>query len=387
MGGSDLLPGWKAQRFETITCGMNPHNISTIRFRNQQIAGSGFIAVKEIASWMGALQAQDFKMSKWAFGIRLKDSTETTINKAIDSGEIIRTHLLRPTWHFVSSKDIYWISELTAAQIRASVKFRDIELGLTEAIFRKSNSVIEKSLRNGIHLTREELISNLVKANIDVADNRASHLLLRAETNGIMCGGRLKNSKPTYTLLSEWVTKTKTLYRDEALKELSQRYFTSHGPATLQDFTWWSGLSSNDSKLALEFIKSDLLSEIIEKQTYWFVNSGNYPVNDPHKVFLLPAYDEFLISYRDRTASLPFLNQKNAVSVNGIFYPTIVRNGQVIGTWKHINKKESVVLEMNLFDKTDPETEIDFSEASAQYANFIGKETEAIIPNFPNIRP
>jgi len=355
---------------------MNLPDISILRFKNQQLAGSKFNTAKDIAGWMGALQAQDFKMSKWAFGIRLIDSKEATINKAIDSGEIIRTHLLRPTWHFASSKDVLWILELSTAQIKVSVKFRDKQLGLSETIFGKSNSVIEKSFRNGKHLTREELISQLIRANINVADNRASHLLLRAEMDRIICSGRLKDGKQTYTLLSEWVTKTKPFYRDEALKELAQRFFTSRGPATLQDFSWWSGLSSNDAKLALEFVKADLLSERIENQTYWFANSFVDMTLDKDEVFMLPAYDEFIICYKDRTASLSFLNQKKAVSNNGIFYPTIVRKGQVIGTWKHISKKEKVALELNLFDRTEIEKDIDISRASAKYAKFIGKEAE-----------
>jgi hypothetical protein len=357
---------------------MNLHDISILRLINQQIAVSKFNTVKEIAGWMGALQAQDFKMSKWAFGVRLKGSKEPAINKAIDSGEIIRTHLLRPTWHFSSSGDVSWLLELTAAQIKASAKSRDKQLGLTDSIFRKSNNIIEKSLRNGDHLTREELVSQLISANIDVGENRASHLLLRAEMEGIICSGRLKDDKQTYVLLPLWIPKTKSFYRDEALKELARRYFTSHGPATLQDFNWWSGLSSSDSKLALELNKADLHSEVIENQSYWFADSSILPKKDPDEIYLLPAYDEFLISYRDRSASLPSSNQSKAVSNNGIFYPTIVKSGRILGTWKHSANRERVILEMNIFDKHDPGKELDFTEAAARYAKFINKEVKTI---------
>ncbi len=357
---------------------MNLGDISMLRFGNQHIAGSKFTSPREIAGWMGALQAQDFRMSKWAFGIRLKNSTEAAIDMAIDSGEIIRTHLLRPTWHFVSSNDVYWILELTAAQIRASVRFRDKQLGLTDAIFRKSNSIIEKSLRDGNHLSREDLISILRECKIDVGENRASHLFLRAEMDGIICSGRLINSRPAYTLLSEWVKKTKTLSRDEALKELAGRYFSSRGPASLQDFKWWSGLSLNDSKKALDYNRPDLNSETSGDQTYWFNNTYANRTSISDKVYLLPAYDEFLISYRDRRASLPFTNQKGIVSNNGIFYPTIVLNGQVIGTWKHIAKNDRVIVEIKFFDKNRSERDIDFSDVSSPFANFIDKKAEII---------
>ena len=218
------------------------------------------------------MQGQDFNMLKWALGTRLQDSMEETINEAIDSGEIVRTHLLRPTLHLVSSDDIGWILKLTAPQLRAAVKFREKELGLTETVFRKSNSVIENALRDGNHLTRQELVSLLGKANIDIGNNRASHILFRAESDGIICSGRLKEKKLTYALFPEWIRNIKTLARDEALKELAIRYFSSHGPAALEDFTWWSGLSARDSKLALEFAKSGLHSESIENKTYWFAS-------------------------------------------------------------------------------------------------------------------
>jgi hypothetical protein len=350
---------------------MNLHELSILRLENQHIAKSRFNSVKEIVSWMCALQGQDYNMSKWALGIRLQDSGVAAINKAFDSGEIVRTHLLRPTWHLVSADDVGWILKLTAPQVKAAVRFRDKELGLTGPVFRKSNSVIEKSLRDGNHLTRPELVAELAKANIVVDNNRSSHLLLRAEIDGLICSGRLKDNRPTYALLPEWVTTKKAFHRDEALRELAMRYFTSHGPAALEDFTWWSGLSSRDSKLSLEFASSDLSCEIIQNKTYWFASSSTLTKPYTNEVFLLPAYDEFIISYRDRTASLEFINLKEAVSSNGIFYPTIVRNGQVIGTWKYSLKKDKIVLQTNLFRSTDFEREIDFSEASARFAGFI----------------
>jgi hypothetical protein len=353
-------------------------DISGIRFRNQQLSDSKFNSVNDIAYWMGAMQAQDFNMSKWAFGIRLNDPKISAVNNAIDSGEIIRSHLLRPTWHYVSAADIYWILELTAPRIKSTLKSRDKQLGLTEDVFRKSNSVILKSLRDNNHLTRHEIVSNLVTANIAVDDNRASHLLYRAETEGIICSGKLKDLKQTYTLLQEWVPHKKTLYRDEALKELALRYFTSHGPATLQDFNWWSGFTIKDSRLALESVKSDLCSDIIDNNTYWFAcNTVSSEVNTG-EVFLLPAFDEYIISYRDRTASLRLVNHKKAVSNNGIFYPVIVRNGQVIGTWKHSLKKDLVNFETNIFENNGFEMDAKSLKAFDNFAAFLGKKTGSI---------
>lgn len=351
-------------------------NISIMRSINQQITVSKLKTADEIVSWLVAIQAQDYNMAKWALGIRLPDSTEILINNAIDSGNIIRTHLLRPTWHFISSNDIYWIQELTAPQIKSSLKYREKQLGLTDPIFRKCNKIFEKTLRDNNHKTREELIQQLINAKIEVDNNRASHIFLRAEIDGIICSGKQKGAKPTYAILAEWVPIRNRIHRDEALKELARRYFASRGPATLQDFSWWSGLSSVNSKLALELNKPNLISETFENKTYWFVDSPNLqnPINE--EVYLLPAYDEFLISYRDRTASLLSIDNRKTISDNGIFYPTLLMGGQIIGTWKRINKINNIILTLNLFKTGNPDK---ISKSTSMYSKFYNKETEIII--------
>jgi hypothetical protein len=188
----------------------------------------------------------------------------------------------------------------------------------------------------------------------------------------------LKAGKLTYALLSEWVKAGRDLSREEALRELAFRYFTSHGPATLQDFNWWSGLSLSESKLGLKLAGPGLHSEIIEGQTYWFDGRASGPDPDTDTVHLLPAYDEFVISYRDRSASLNLVSHKKAVSDNGIFYPTIVRNGQVIGTWKRTSGKEAISLTVNLFYGADQDINPEILKASSVYGKFTGKKTELI---------
>lgn len=353
---------------------MNLTDVSLQRISNQQIGGSEFRTVKEIANWMGALQAQDFLMSKWAFGIRLRKSTESTIDNAINSGDLIRTHLLRPTWHFVSSDDIYWILELTAPRIKAAIGFRDRQLGLTAQIFNKSNSIIERALSGGNHLTRDELISELVKGGIELGENRASHILVRAETDGLVCSGKLKGAKPTYALLGEWVPVKNLRSHEESLKELARRYFRSRGPATLKDFSWWSGLTLKDSKHGLEMNKAELESKVIEDLTFWFGESQGFPERTANEIYLLPAYDEFLIGYSDRRASITAGNHGKAVSNNGIFYPTIVQNGQILGTWKRKIKKGSLLIETSLFEPDNIFPEDLFSKVAASYSGFVNKE-------------
>jgi hypothetical protein len=354
---------------------IEPSIITRLRTINQHLISQKFKTAKEIASWMGAIQAQDYAMSKWAFGIRLQNSTEEAIDNEINSGKIIRTHLLRPTWHFVSSDDIYWILELTAPRIRAIMRSGDRLLELTETVCNKSRRIIERSLRDGNHFTREELIQEFKKAKINIKENRASHLFMRAELDGIICSGKQKAGKPTFAILNEWVPENKHFIRQEALKELALRYFTSHGPATIRDFTWWSGLTVSDSKTALEFNKDILMSIVINDQTYWMADIMEGPKPDSGEVFFLPAYDEYLISYRDRTAALSLTDNKNAISNNGIFYPVIIHNGQVTGTWRRNIRNDKVTLTKELFG-SGPFSENNFFKGIKRYSDFIGRSFE-----------
>lgn len=213
----------------------------------------------------------------------------------------------------------------------------------------------------------------LEKAKIATSANRASHLLLRAELDGIICSGASRDKKQTYALLEKRVLKTKPLTRDEALATLAGKYFTSHCPATLQDFAWWSGLSVSDAKNALELVKSGFVSETIDSQTYWFTNSFSIPGTAKETFYLLPAYDEFIISYKDRSASLSFENHKKAVSNNGMFWPVIVINGKVTGTWKRSIKKDNVIMETKFFKQPDKAEKSMVEEASEKFGRFLNR--------------
>jgi hypothetical protein len=352
--------------------------ITASRLVSQQIEKTNFKTAEEIVGWMGAMQAQDYSMVKWAVGVRLPNSTDRVIEAAINNGEIIRMHLLRPTWHLVSAKDIYWMLELTAPQIKATLKSRHKELGLSETIITKSNTVIKKALRDGKHLTRNELVAELEKNRIMTNENRASHLLLQAELDGIVCSGATKGKNQTYALLEERVPKTKSLSREKALAKLARQYFASHCPATLQDFIWWSGLSVSDAKQALEIAKSDLFSKKIGSHIYWFTNFSSISKKDAEDVHLLPAFDEFIISYQDRSAALPFEKHNKAVSNNGIFRPVIVVNGQVMGIWKRTIKKDKVIVETEFFNQPSKATINQIEKATEQYGCFLEKETEFV---------
>ena len=324
-------------------------DLSFLRLTNQQVSYHQFTKPAEVVAWMGAMQAQDYGMVRWAVGLRLAEPHLETIQRSIDKGVIIRTHLMRPTWHLVSAKDVRWMLDLTAPHIQASLKLRLKDLELSPAVLNKAMKLLERALSNGDHLTREELITILEKNRISAHDQRGAHILMWAELEKLICSGELKGKKNTYAHFERRVKPQKAISRDAALRKLARRYFTSHGPATLQDFINWSGLPTRDAKQSIDFAEKDLASLNIGSATYWFADVMRRPATVQHPVYLLPAFDEFIIGYRDRSACLPARHKGSAISLNGMFWPVIVFNGEVIGRWKKTVVKEEIKIHFDLF--------------------------------------
>jgi len=351
-------------------------DIANMRLSSQHLAGNRFTTPGEIAGWMGAIQAQDYLMSRWAVGIRLPGSTENEIEAAASDGQIIRTHLLRPTWHFVSPGDIYWLLQLSAPHLRSVVKRRHTELGLKDHILDKSSDILLDLLSSNNNLTREEIMTEFKKEGIEVDGSKSYHLLAWAEINGLICSGSSKGKKQTYALLKERVPEKESVTREDALTRLAGKYFTSHGPATLKDFAWWSGLSASVARTAIELAEPDLTSAEVDSVKYWM--GKKYKEAEENTVYLLPPFDEFIISYKDRSAVLSQINNRKAVSDNGIFKPVIVAHGQVTGLWKRTIIKEKVVVETALFGKPGKSEKAAIEKAAEAYGAFIGKKPEVI---------
>lgn len=353
---------------------MTASTISYQRLSNQQVHGTGFNTVQQLVHWMGAMQAQDYTMAKYAIGVRLKNSTHQTIEDAINNSEIIRTHVLRPTWHFVAAEDIQWMLELTAKNLNRALSSNNKRLELDEKTFKKCNTIIEKLLRDGKHLTRKEIMTALGKKGIKTDDLRAGHIMFRAETDLVVCNGMKREKQFTYALFDERVPSSKRLSEEEALAQLAQRYFFSHGPATLQDFTWWSGLSVTDAKTGLESIKSKLISEKYKNNVYWFSESTSQKTKSSEIIFL-PSFDEFLISYKSREISLDLLHAPHAFTNNGIFNPLIVHNAKVIGIWKPQYKKE-ILVKQHFFNTPTGKQKQLCTKAANEFGKFFQKEVK-----------
>ncbi len=346
------------------------------RLSNQGLAGNRFKSAIDLALHMVAIQAQDLAMAKWGFGVRVAGLTEKKLNDALDSGILIRSHLLRPTWHIAAAEDIHWLTELSKAHIRTSMRTRDKQLGLTARIFSQCNTAIGKSLEGNRHLTRDELFEEIINSGVKIVKEQASHIYVHAETDGLICSGRQKGGKTTFALLSERVTENKTNYnREEAVSELAFRYFTSRGPATAEDFAWWSGLAVRDVKTAVENNRNRLLSLKTDDSTYWF-SEATGKVKPLKRILLLPAFDEYLICYRDRSAMLPGNVNKKAVSDNGIFYPIIVESGQVKGTWSRSLKKDSFLVTLKFFGNGPADPRKLLKKPVNDFSLFTGKHVE-----------
>lgn len=350
---------------------MTAIEIAQFRLLNQRIIGSIFTHPSEAVAHLGAMQAQDYAMSKWAVGVRVPHSTNETIEQAINDGSIIRTHILRPTWHLVAAQDIRWILALTAPHVNQLVAYMYRQLELNGALLSQTTDLIAKALEGNNHLTRSELMAVLNKQGIQTNDLRAAHLMFHAELSGVVGSGSMKGKQITYALLDERIPPSPALARDEALGLLAKRYFISHGPATLMDFVWWSGLKITDARAGLEMIKSQLDSEKINEQIYWM--PPHLPAIQQNTIYLLPAFDEFMVSYKDRTASLSSDYQKETITGNGIFKPIVVVNGKVEGTWKRSIKKETVTVETAFFEPNSFDSTL-LKAAIDNYSHFLGKK-------------
>src|SRR5258706_554065 len=225
---------------------MKPHDVAASRLRNQRLWSAPFAGAQQVVAWLGAVQAQELPVAKWSLAQRARGVTNAALERALASGAILRTHVLRPTWHFVLPADIRWMLELTAPRINARMAYYDRQLKLTDAVYRRCDMLIAKALADGRHRTRQELGAALRAGGVALTPQRLGHIMLRAELDLVVCSGALAGKQQTYALVEQRAPRAESLPRDAALAELARRYFSSPGPATLKDCMWWSSLSSAD---------------------------------------------------------------------------------------------------------------------------------------------
>jgi Winged helix DNA-binding domain len=321
------------------------------RLVNQQLMETHFKSAGDLVGWMGAIQAQEFAMARWAIGLRVPGLSDSAIEQSFNKGEILRTHLLRPTWHFVAPADIRWIAALTAPQVNAISAYMYRQVELDGKIFRRSNRTLIKALTGGHYLTRKQLQVELQRAKIPAEGQRLAYLMMRAELDGVVCSGPRLGNQFTYALLEERVPPVAAINRSDALSRLSDRYFRSRGPATIHDFAKWSGLSIRDARSGSESLSSDFVRETHAGQKYIFTVAVSGKKTLPLSTFLMPEYDEYGMSYKDRRAlSSPTYSRTENENEGTSRNYCLVIDGLITGSWRR-DEKLKIAIVKNTFLK------------------------------------
>ena len=317
---------------------------------------AAFTGAADVVGWFGALQSQDYHPAKWAVAQRLGDGvTDAALDRAFDDGAVLRTHVLRPTWHFVTPADLRWLLELTAPRVHALNAYYYRQSDLDETLLRRAADLIADAVAGGNHLTRTEVAAVLERHGIVAERFRLGYILVFAELEQVICSGPLHGKQHTYALLDERAPAAGRLDRDEALARLVRRFFTSHGPATAKDLSWWSSLTLADIATGLAAAGDALESIDVDGVTFWSAPGAVPPPAPSPSVRLLQAYDEYIVGYSQSKYLLDLSGLAAAAPdqpalPNGV----IIVDTQVAGRWKRTVRKDEVVLEAVLYRPFDP---------------------------------
>ena len=331
-----------------------------------------FGAPEEVVGWLGAVQAQDFGPAKWAVARRATRATDAQLDRAFDAGTILRTHVLRPTWHFVLPADIRWLLTATAPRVQARSAFRYRQLGLDDATLRRSEALLAGALRGGNQLTRKEAAAMLTAAGVAVDGQRLPYILMYAELNAVICSGPRCGKQHTYALLEERAPQARSLTRDEALRELTLRYFTSHGPAAAKDLATWASLTLSEVRTSLEAIGEQLRHEVIDGTSFWSAGASRTPARKSPAVHLLQGYDEYIMGYTETKHVLARPGATWSPADRPVFNLVVLLDGRLSGFWKRTLKKDAVVVEVALLQPFDAAQLRALEAEAARYGAFLG---------------
>lgn len=329
---------------------MNASAVTYQRLARQWLATPGLPRASDVVRELGAVQAQDYAGAKWALAQRTRGATDSDIEREFAAGRIVRTHVLRPTWHFVAPEDLRWMLALTAPRVASAMASYNRALGLTPAVFRRSNATIAKALRNEAQLTRAELKAHLERAKIGpLTSQRLGHLMMQAELDAVVCSGARRGKQFTYALLATRVPPARALDRDEALLTLTTRYFNTRGPASAHDFGWWSGLAMTDVRRGIAIAGSALERVDVNDRAHWIGARSRSTPAPKARIHLLPNYDEYFIGYKDRGAIGQRIGNTHAVTGgNALIAHVVSVDGQLVGGWKRLADRNGVTVDVQL---------------------------------------
>ena len=348
--------------------------VAHLRLAAQRIGGGGLASPADVVRWMLALQGQDFPGVKWSVGVRLPGVTEADVEAACDAGLIVRSWPLRGTLHLVLGEDLGWLLKLTAPRLVTSAAARRAYLGIEDVDVERAREIATAALADRRILSRDALLATFDQAGVSPAGQRGYHVLWYLALTGTLVLGPTDGRQQTYALLDRWVPNPRRLEGDEALGELAARYFASHGPATVADLARWSGLTKGEVRRGLA-VSGDRLTTIdVDGVTYHLAPETLDAPPPTMQVHLLPGFDEYLLGYADRSAALaPEHSESIVPGGNGMFKPTIVADGEVIGTWKRTSRAREVAIEASPFTSLPPAATEDLERAARAYGTFMGR--------------
>ncbi|MGW4464854.1 winged helix DNA-binding domain-containing protein [Micromonospora sp. NPDC004704] len=317
--------------------------IGLLRLAAQHLAGPGLTSATEAVAWLTAAQAQDFPGAVTSVVLRTAGGTRQMVEAALDRGEIVRSWPMRGTLHLVAADDLPWILGLTTPRMVARAVGRQAQLGLDPATLVRARDLAVDALAGGRRLRRDDLLGIWNAAGLVTTGQRGYHLIWYLAQTGVLCFGPMHDREQLIVLVDEWITRPRRLVREEALGELALRYFRSHGPATVKDFTRWTNLVAADVRVGLALARPALVRIEVDGVEYLMDPRTPERLDTDRKlargVFLLPGFDEFILGYLDRGAVLPAEFAGHIVpGNNGMFRPTVVSDGQVLGTWAHTGR-------------------------------------------------
>ncbi|NUN68208.1 MAG: winged helix DNA-binding domain-containing protein [Bacteroidetes bacterium] len=309
-------------------------DIIRARIHHQHLGKEKRTSPANAVAWFGAVQAQDYHAALWGVSLRLSGVTLASLEAEFNNGSFLRTHVLRPTWHFVAPDNVRWMQQATAHRVRLLMAGYDRSFGIDRKFIRRTNTLLEKELRDATYLTREELADRLKRNRVTAEGQKLAHIMMHAELDALICSGPRRGNQFTYALLDERAPVQRPLEKEEALAELAAIYVRSHGPVLLKDFAWWSGLTLKEAGIGLNAAAPGLRHETIGGQEYWSAAGVRSAVPPPPSALLLSVYDEFHIAYKDRSALGGAEYDTTLKSMGNDLTSLLLIDGRIAGTWK-----------------------------------------------------
>lgn len=339
--------------------------------------GSHFDSPLEVVSALGAVQAQDYLGALWAVGLRTRGAVETSVELALANRSIIRTWPMRGTLHLVAAEDARWMLRLLTPRVVARNASRlKRDYGLDGKALQRCAKVLSRVLEREKQLTRNEVYQWLESSGIGTGAQRGLHILLVLAQDGLICFGPRRGKQPTFVLLEDWIPAQPTVgSRDESLARIALRYFTGHGPATISDFAWWSGLSAADARSGHSHVASQLETETIGGIAYHFSPRYSSAESGLSSAHLLPAFDEYLVGYSDRRAAL---DPKHENRLNVLLGQTMIIDGRVVGTWKRVLARHEVAINAVPFSRLSKAESGSIAAAAERYRSFLAKHEKSL---------